>query len=205
MGMAAACLAIYTRQYVLGVFILAYCQVQLGEALIWRGIDTDNLFLNRIGTMLIKYTLPAHLFFLGLGVFMTTKNTVPLLAGIVFFVAVCVYYTFPSSIKSGVDENEQDVSFPAQRGCMKRECQNNDNRLQWPFKDNYYLQSFVIVIIFYMFLPIKSFVLLTSFYTLTFVVSKIMFVWSASTMWCFLSAVLAPIVVVMNYYVMRQK
>ena len=207
MGMIAACFALYTRQYILGTLILCYCQVQLGEALIWQGIDTDDLELNRKGTVFIKYMLPAHLLFLGIGIAIFTKSSIfsfiPLLVGMVFFLSICVYYTLPSSIK---DPNEPDVSFPAQRGCMKRECQNNDNRLQWPFHDKYYLvEAILIFVILYVFLPQKSAILLITFFVLTLIVSRVLYRFSASSMWCFLSAVLAPILVVMNYYVLRQK
>ena len=62
MGISAAIFALSTRQYILGMLILSYCQIQLAEAIIWRGIDTDNKSLNKAGTDYAKYTLPSHLF-----------------------------------------------------------------------------------------------------------------------------------------------
>ncbi len=45
----------------LGTFILVYCQVQLAEAIIWYGIDNNNLLINRIGTFLNKQAISLQL------------------------------------------------------------------------------------------------------------------------------------------------
>lgn len=209
--MLAALFALYTRQYVIGMLILIYCQIQLAEAIIWRGIDTDNTSLNRIGTFYAKYTLPAHLLFVGIGISMMKnckkdiKNII-LGIGIVFYLSILFYYTLPSSTKDYISTKEKGLSFPSNRACMKRECQNNENRLQWPFKDSYYIiQTIIVYILFIKFLPLKSSILFTAFFTLTFVCSKIMYKWSTSSIWCFLSAVLAPVLVILNYYIIKNK
>ncbi|NDE11875.1 MAG: hypothetical protein EBZ95_15155, partial [Chitinophagia bacterium] len=59
-GMVAAIFALCTRQYILGMLILFYSQMQLAEALIWKGIDTNNKSLNKIGTSYGKYFLASH-------------------------------------------------------------------------------------------------------------------------------------------------
>lgn len=207
MGMIASIAALSSRQYMLGMLILAYCQIQLAEAITWRGIDTSQPSLNRIGTLYAKYTLPLHLLFVGLGVVMMSTNTnmykkwVPLILGILFYGGVVWFYSYESSIKDWVKPDEKDMSFPANRACMKRECQNNENRLQWPFHDEWYaFQTLLMYIIFFMYLPLKQSVILCTFFTATFVISKMMYTWSASSIWCFLSAILAPVLVGVNYY-----
>lgn len=206
MGILACIFAIYTRQYMLGMLILGYCQIQLGEAIIWRGIDTDNKNLNKIGTAYLKYTLPSHLIFIGIGVVIMgyIKNkkidTIPLIVGILFYIGVMIFYMGKSSIKKHIDPNEKDISFPSQRSCMKRECQNNENRLKWPFVDSYYaIQTLIIFILFWIYLPKKNTIFIMTFFIFTYVITKIMYKWSASTIWCFLSAILAPILVYVNY------
>ena len=208
MGMIAAITALTTRQYIVGMLILAYCQIQLAEAITWRGIDMSQPFLNRLGTLYAKYTLPLHLLFVGLGVAMMSTRTwsnaskyIPLILGIIFYAGVVWFYSYESSIKDWVKPEERDMSFPANRACMKRECQNNENRLQWPFHDEWYaLQTLLMYIIFFMYLPLKQSVILSGFFTATFVISKMMYTWSASSIWCFLSAILAPVLVGVNYY-----
>jgi hypothetical protein len=202
MGMMASIAALSTRQYMLGMLILAYCQIQLAEAMIWRGIDTSQPSLNRLGTLYAKYTLPLHLLFVGLGVVMSTDTKykyIPLLLGILFYAGVVWFYYDDSSIKDWVKPSERDVSFPANRACMKRECQNNENRLQWPFDDQWYiLQTFLMYLVFFIYLPSKQSLILFTFFTTTFVTSKMMYTWSTSSIWCFLSAILAPLLVYAN-------
>jgi hypothetical protein len=202
MGMIAALFALSTRQYILGMLILSYCQIQLAEAMIWRGIDTSNPDLNRTGTSYAKYTLPSHLLFVGLGIAISTYlsgkvDLVPFLVGIIFYFGVVGFYRLKRSIKKGT--KEPDMSFPSDQSCIKRECQNNENRLQWPFVDDWYLiQTILLFIVFAMYLPVKSAALLISFFTITYAISKVAYTWSSSSIWCFLSAVLAPVLVVLN-------
>lgn len=211
MGMTAACFALSTRQYILGTLILAYCQIQLAEAMIWRGIDTDDLSLNKKGTFYAKYTLPSHLLFVGIGIAISTyqetkkANLIPLFIGVAFYISVLIYYTSSSSLKDYIRDDEKDLSFPSNRACMKRECQNNENRLQWPFDDTYYvLQTIIIYILFFIYLPRESMILLTAFFTSTYIISNVMYTWSTSSIWCFLSAVLAPILVLVNYRMIKK-
>jgi hypothetical protein len=204
-GMLSAFIALFTKQYILGMIILIYCQIQLAEAIIWHGIDTDNNSLNHLGTNYAKYTLPLHLFFAGLGIaIMTYKNgsinIIPLIIGIVFYIGILYYYTMSSSIKTHINNGEKGLSFPSNRACMKRECQNNENRLQWPFKDSYYIyQTLLIYILLFIFLPLKNSLTLFLFFSLTYIISRLMYKWSAASIWCFLSAVLAPVIVFVNY------
>ena len=190
-GIGSAMVALYTRQYVLGMLILCYCQIQLAEAVIWRGIDTDNLSLNRYGTRYAKYTLPAHLLAAGVGVWMATGKQLPLLIGLIFYVGIVGYYQYDSN---------DGLSFPPNRDCMKRECQSNENRLKWPFQDKWYMiQTAILFIVFFMYLPRRNAIVLSTFFSITFIISKLMYSWTASSIWCFLSAILAPVLVAINY------
>jgi len=190
--MCSAIVALYTRQYVLGMLILCYCQIQLAEAIIWRGIDTDNLSLNRYGTRYAKYTLPAHLLAAGVGVWMATGKLVPLLVGIIFYIGVILFY---------LHDLNDGLSFPPNR-CMKRECQSNENRLKWPFRDEWYMiQTAILFMVFFIYLPKQSAIVLSVFFAILFIVSKMMYTWTASSIWCFLSAVLSPVLVAINYKV----
>ena len=56
-GMLSSIFAMCTNQITIGFLILFYTQMQLAEALIWKGIDTDNVHLNKIGTAIAKYSL----------------------------------------------------------------------------------------------------------------------------------------------------
>jgi hypothetical protein len=189
-GMMSAIVCLYNRQYIIGMIILCYCQVQLGEALIWRGIDTDNEQLNRLGTLYIKYTLPAHLLAVGMGVWLTNGDYKTMIAGLIFYLGVVGYYKYSES------ENSKNTSFPDNRECMKRECQNNDNRLKWPFPDAWYMiQTAILFIVLFLYLSRVNAIVSCSFFTITYVMSRLMYKWTASSMWCFMSAFLAPILV----------
>ena len=39
LGMFSALFALSTNQIIIGFFILAYAQIQIAEAIIWKGID----------------------------------------------------------------------------------------------------------------------------------------------------------------------
>jgi hypothetical protein len=54
-GILSSIFALYTGQIELGMLILFYCQMQLSEAITWKGIDENNLELNRKGTKYGKY------------------------------------------------------------------------------------------------------------------------------------------------------
>lgn len=205
-GILSAIYAFYTNQIVLGMLILSYCQMQLSEAMIWRGIDTDNLNLNKMGTTYGKYLLPSHNIGIGLGILIVAliaikkgkkeklemTDWMPLLIGFTFFLFVlqCFYK----------NKEHEAHSFPANKTCMKRECQNNENRLLWPFPDKWYVASYILSIIFLVMYGSNniSTAFLASVFTLTWIVSSSVFPVSRSSVWCFSTAILAPFIVVIN-------
>ena len=134
LGMFSAIFALCTRQYVIGMLILIYAQMQLSEAMIWKGIDTDNISLNKIGTNYGKYSLPTHFFFVGVGYLMAILlikkrklkfyDFIPVTVGLFFYLYVIFYH---------YNKKYPEVTYQLDRKCLKEDrCQNNNNRLQWP-------------------------------------------------------------------------
>ena len=101
LGIIAGIFALFTRQTVLGLLILAYSQMQFSELLIWYGIDTDNDNLNRFGTSYGKYLLATHNIAIGIGIilsiiFISKKKLkitdfIPLAIGILFFMYIVFF------------------------------------------------------------------------------------------------------------------
>lgn len=200
LGMASAIYALFANQIILGMLILFYCQMQLSEALIWKGIDTDNTKLNRIGTKYGKYLLATHNIGIGLGIllYMYKKNKtlvfkdfIPLIIGIIFFLIISLF------VYSKKDDKE---TYPVDKNCMKRECQNNNNRLKWRYPQTWYMLGFLIsLIFFYIYIPsVKSKIWLMSCFIMTFLLSIFIVPQSPGSIWCFSSAILAPIIVLVN-------
>jgi hypothetical protein len=92
---------------------------------------------------------------------------------------------------------------------MKRECQNNENRLQWPFKDEWYILQIIIIFglfIYYdPYMPYQKTIILCLFFGLTYIISKLTYQWSYSSIWCFLSAVLSPLLVLFLFLYKKYK
>jgi hypothetical protein len=207
LGMAAGLFAVLTKQYILGMLILCYVQIQLSEAIIWRALDTNNPALNRIGTSYGQYLLATHNIAIGLGVLLDTlwrddkkrllmpNDFIPFGIGILFFFGVLGLY------HSCVYEN---ATFPGDRSCTDRSCQNNDNRLQWPFPHDWYRWSFIISLALMAVYchPMASKIFVGGLFTLTYLLSKMTYSRSVSSVWCFVSAILAPIIVLVNYAIL---
>ena len=216
-GMISGIVALFIEEYVIGMLILSYCQIQLAEAIIWKGIDTDNKNLNKTGTLYAKYTLPFHLLAAGIGIMITPlilnkenrenrKIIIPFIIGLLFYIGIIIFYSFPNSIKQNMKDAKDGLSYPYDRSCMKRECQNNENRLQWPFKDEWYiLQVIILFSIFMYYLPSQKTIILVLFFGLTYLISKVTYEWSYSSIWCFLSAILSPILVLTLFYIKKIK
>ena len=121
------------------------------------------------------------------------KDWLPIIIGIVFFLLVIQCYYKQSS-------NHEPYTFPENKNCMKRECQNNQNRLVWPFPDTWYVASYVISLIFlYLYGHNNtSSIFLSLAFTITWIVSKTIYPVARSSVWCFSAAILAPIIVLIN-------
>jgi hypothetical protein len=126
LGLLSAVFALYSKQYILGFFILFFIQIQLSEAIIWKGIDTDNVRLNKIGTRLGKYLLPSHVIGISIGILISQyynnklgpRDFVPLVVGILFYVWV---------VSTQYNSDDKLESYPQDRNC-KKNCQNSRNR-----------------------------------------------------------------------------
>ena len=197
-GLLSAFVALAGGQYVLGMLILFFVQIQLSEFIIWRGIDQGDLGMNRVGTLLNKYTLPSHNIGIGLGILLSLwmvgvvpelKDYIPLVIGILFYlwVVLCVY-------KKG----DPDTTLPAD-GCTDdtERCQNSENRLVWKYPHHWYLYGFIISLIFlYMYGTPGTQMYLFAFFIGTFLGSSYFFTgFTVGSMWCFASAVLSPLAV----------
>jgi hypothetical protein len=206
LGMFAAIFALCTKQYILGMLILFYVQMQLSEALIWKGIDSqpDNKTLNKKGTSYGKYLLATHNIGIGLGVIidaysrnkrLTLVDYIPLIIGVVFFLMVLIIYETTKS---------KNTSYPANRD---KNCRNNNNRLIWPYPTRWYMASFILSIILisiYM-KPLYSKLFVIGILFLLLIISFVVYPKSGaiSSFWCFISAVLAPLIVIANYLILR--
>ena len=207
LGILAVIFAFTTRQYILGTLILFYAQMQLSEAMIWKGIDTNNKKLNQIGTIYGKYTLPTHNIAIGIGILLSIfilrkrklfiKDIIPLIMGIIFFISIIYFYYYK---KSYLNE-----TYPLDKTCQTKTCQNNGNRLQWPYPHGWYMWSYGIslILLFIYIKPLNTKIFLTIIFTLTLFLTKIIAPNTIGSVWCFLTAILAPIIVIVNYFIIR--
>ena len=209
LGMISAIFAFFTRQYIIGLLILFYVQMQLSEAIIWRGIDSNDTKLNKIGTMYGKHLLPTHLCAIGAGyllaIFLLEERSIeaydfiPLLIGIIFLLI----------IEFGpYSTNYPDETYPKDKKHMSQSCQNNNNRLRWPYPHGWYTFLFILAIIFVIFyvkpLDTQIFIILTFVISLCLV--NVFFPKkTVGSVWCFAAAILAPILVIGNYLIIRDK
>lgn len=204
LGMISAAFAIYTGQWMLGTLVLFYSQMQLAEAFIWRGIDDNNLKLNRFGTSYGKYLLPTHNFAIGLGLIFSVlffqkrslafHDFIPIVTGTIFYGIILLLYAHTKSL---------DVTFPAnQCSPNPKDCQNWGNRLRWPFPHSWYVASYVIsLILLFMFYdgPFKSKIFLLGAFSILFAGTALITPHSVGSAWCFSTAFAAPMIVGINW------
>jgi hypothetical protein len=209
LGIIAGIFALFTRQIVLGLLILAYSQMQFSELLIWYGIDTKNDNLNRFGTSYGKYLLATHNIAIGIGIilsiiFMSKKKLkitdfIPLAIGILFFMYIVFFYYLPKKYP--------DITLPLDPSCKDNtnKCQNPNNRLNWAWPHKWYLAGYVIscVILIIYIKPTNSKILLGLVFTVSLIASYIFNPKVIGSIWCFNSAILAPILVIVNYMLIK--
>ena len=196
LGMFSAFFAFYTKQYIMGMLILFYCQIQLSEAFIWKGIDDGNMTLNKFGTAYGKYTIPSHVFAVGLGIWILTQHKIPMVIGILFYLFILFYF---------YREDMPDHTYPLDKNCVIRECQNNNNRLQWPYHpEKWYKYACILIFLFiYLYTPTTGQkVVYIGGLLLTYLLSYLFYrnnTKSISSVWCFSSAIAAPIIVFLGF------
>lgn len=206
-GILSAIIAFFTRQPVLGTLILCYSQMQLSELLIWHGIDTKNVKLNEIGTSFGKYLLASHNIAIGLGIILgvlfiskrsiTLWDIIPLLLGIVFFLVIvfCVY----------LPEKYPDITEQQDPSCQDKGCQTQGNRLKWPYPHEWYIYGFMLslIILWVWIKPLGSKIWASSIFVSTLITVAIVMPKVTGSIWCFSAAVLAPVLVIGNYLIIR--
>jgi len=201
LGMISSIFALCTNQLILGLLILFYCQMQLSEAIIWKGIDDNNIELNKKGTIFGKYLLSTHNIAIGLGILLVSKKfslktILPLLIGVIFFLFIVIYYYQKDNI---------NITYQADKSCVDKSCQNNGNRLQWPYPHDWYIYSFIIslVLCFLYINPLYSKLFLMFCFSLTFILSFFYNKKAMGSVWCFSAAILSPFMVIVNYYLIN--
>jgi hypothetical protein len=201
-GMLSGFIALFTNQIVLGLLILCYSQMQLSEAFIWKGIDTNNIELNKMGTTYGKYLLATHNIAIGLGIIFATKylkftDSLPLIAGLSFFIFVILFYY--------ASNNYPSTTFPANKSCYDKSCQNAENRLKWPYPHRWYIFSFILsLVILYLYIePLNSKIFLSSVFIISFVTSMYIYPTTVGSVWCNATAIIAPILVAVNYFLVN--
>jgi hypothetical protein len=204
--MISGFVALFTNQIVLGMLILCYSQMQLSEAFIWKGIDTNNINLNKRGTTYGKYLLATHNIAIGLGIIIAILvnkqklkivDFLPIIAGIIFFLFIYFKYY--------IKNNYPDVTYPVNKSCSDKNCQNAENRLKWPYPHQWYIGSYAISLIILLFFikPVKSKIFLSAIFTITLLVSTFIYPKSVGSVWCFSTSWLAPIIVLVNYFLVN--
>ena len=198
-GMISGIIALCTNQILLGCLILSYIQIQLSEALIWKGIDRQDLKMNRIGTSMAKYLLAIHNIGIAIGILIVygwkPSSLWPLFLSILFFlVVVWIYHVYPSS----------PYTFPM-TSCPDKKCQNDQNRLIWTFPQSWYIVGFLLTLcLFFLYIrPLKSAIFISIFYIVSLFLGRLIFPKTMSSIWCFYSAITAPIVVCINFFIIR--
>jgi hypothetical protein len=207
LGMSSAVFALCTKQYILGMLILFYCQMQASEAMIWKGIDDNNVPLNKGGTKYGQYLLPSHLFAVGLGYLLAEyfvqkkaikpHHFVPVLVGLIFYFVI-IFGPYRT-------EKYEDVTYPADKNCKDKSCQNNGNRLQWPYPHSWYVYGYILCIIFTIICvkPFWSKIYISALFTISFILSCLIYPKSVGSFWCFSAAIIAPLLVIGNYLIIR--
>ena len=206
LGMISSIFCFSTKQIVLGTLIFFYSQMQLSELIIWYGIDHNNDNINKIGTAFGKYTLPSHNIAIGLGIILfillvskeklTFKHFIPLIIGILFYLFIVLY----------IYNNSTYPSITKPRDSEQPQC--SSNRLQWPYPYYWYVYGFVISIIISMLYvkPVKTQLFITGAFLITLIVTYMFFnAKTVGSVWCFSSAILAPVIAIIGYIIIKDK
>ena len=206
-AIASAIFAFCTRQIVLGALILAYAQIQLSEMMIWYGIDNNDKSWNRFGTNFGKYMLATHNIAVGIGLILAIMyvakrplrkvDFLPLVAGLLLFLGVAIF-VYPNV-------NSADVTYPRAQTCNK--CQSPENRLQWPYPQSWYLISYALsmAVLYFWIKPSSTRTVLMVIFTLTLVLSFLIYPKTVGSVWCWSASFIAPALVLINYMLIKDK
>jgi hypothetical protein len=198
-GLSAAIFAFCTRQYATGMLILAFSQMQLSEFFIWRSFRVKSSALNRFGTNYGKWTLALHNVALGVGVLIAVAATsgrnikwtdwIPLVLGLGILLVATGFYS---------NKSISSITPAPVQPCA------SGTRLLWPYPVEWYIASSAVtfaIVLFWFKPPGWTIVALLVFTcVMAFIIEKK----SAASLWCFASAVAAPIIVIVGYLIIRK-
>ena len=126
---------------------------------------------------------------------------IPLIVGILFFLYIVFYYYLP--------KNYPNITLPLDPNCEdktnRNRCQNPNNRLNWTWPHSWYIYSFIIsLIILLIFIkPLKLKIWLILIFGLTFIYYNIFNRQVVGSLWCFSAAILAPLIVLISYFIIK--
>ena len=191
-GIVSAFVAFSLKEWVIGSLILIYSLVQVSEFLIWRGLDTGSVNLNRQGTWIASTTLRLHaivVLLVLLAVSWTRLENQPnrrLALILLLLMAIFCWWKTTSPVPS----------LTTEPGCAKG-C-----RLNWKFGEEYSIQVLIIGLAILIGAP-RLIVPMAVFYSIALLLalilaavdSKTTFKMAIYTVWCFFAAIFAPLFV----------
>lgn len=209
LGIISGIFALCTRQIVLGCLILTYSQMQFSEMLIWYGIDHNDTKINKFGTSYGKYLLATHNIAISVGIIISVliiskksfniSYLIPLVISILFFMFIVIFYYLPN--------NYPDITLPLDKNCTDdtNRCQNPNNRLNWEWPKTWYIYGFIIslILLFIYIKPLNSKIWLSFVFVSTFIYMLIFNKTVVGSLWCFSTAILAPLIVLVNYFIIK--
>ena len=188
-GILSACVAFSLKEWVVGGLILIYSFMQVSEFLIWRGLDTGSVDLNRRGTWLASTTLRLHAIVV-LVVLLVVKwkslesNRRFALVGLL---AISLFDWWRTT-------STAPALLTTEPGCAKG-C-----RLDWKFGSEYPIQILIIALALLIGAP-RLIAPVAVFYggavLLTLILATVnpKTTFRPGTVWCFFSAIFAPLLV----------
>ena len=191
-GFLSAAVAFRLSRPVVGTFIAWYSLIQVAEFFIWRGLDTGSESLNRRGTNLAVSSLNLHaivlivIIFASKGGYLDRRPSRRLALQVILAVAFLLW------VGSSLVSPPRTTRPTCSQGC----------RLDWYFGAGYPFQLLLMGAAVYAGVP-EFFWPFLLFYGgtlvgaagLSVVNSKTTFKSAVSSIWCFFSAVFAPILV----------
>ena len=187
--------------------MLTYGLMQLSEVIIWRGVNTNNNSLNRVGTTIGKYTLPAHNMAIGVGVLVAYWASrdkpiywIPLTVGILFYIGVMINYATEKDSNNGITKA---CKYPED----KDQCTKDSARLEWPYPHSWYSLSMIISLILVIgyVRPLPRAIVMVLFFVATFIGTALLGKRQVlGSYWCWAAAALAPIMLITASLMMKK-
>ncbi len=192
-GIVSAFVAFSLKEWVIGSLILIYSLVQVSEFLIWRGLDTGSVNLNRQGTWIASTTLRFHaivVLLVLLAVSWTRLEAQPnrrLALILLLLMAIFSWWKTTSTAAA---------PLTTKPGCAKG-C-----RLNWKFGKEYSIQVLIIGLAILIGAP-RLIIPMAVFYSIALLLALILaaidpkttFKMGIYTVWCFFAAIFAPLFV----------